>query len=300
MTRDGAPAVWRIELMVAGESLVPVFEDGLAGLCDAVTAMEAPGDVGGGWRLEGFALAEPDRADLTARLAVLAASAGVAAPQITVEPMPDIDWVSRVQANSPPVAAGPFYVHGSHVEGPPPDGLIAIRLDAGGAFGTGTHESTRGCLEAFGRLHGRLAVTRALDLGCGSGILSVAIAKLWNAPVLAADNDAMAVAVTAENASLNDVAEHIRAVRSDGFRNPALRHRAPFDLIAANILAGPLERMAPAIARHLAPGGAAVLSGILASQADGVIAACETAKMTLAERVTLGEWHSLIMSPAAK
>ena len=134
-----------------------------------------------------------------------------------------------------------------------------------------------------------------MDLGCGSGILGIGIAKLWPASVLAADNDPMAVDVTAENAAFNNVADRIWTIESDGFKSPEIRDRGPFELIAANILAEPLIGLAPDIALHLTPGGEAVLSGLLDFQSDDVVAAHERAGLDFAEEITLGEWRTLVM-----
>lgn len=288
------PTTWRTEMTVSPGDHVARFEDALADAGEAVTAMEtAPG---GDWRIEIYSSAAPDSGDLARRIAVAAAAVGIAPPEFIVEPMPDIDWVRRVRENSPPVSAARFYIHGSHVAQPVPDGMIGILIDAGAAFGTGTHETTRGCLIALDGLEKRRRIGNALDLGAGSGILAIAIAGLWDVPVLATDNDPIAVAVCAENAEINGVENRVRAVLSDGFDSKEIGVAAPFDLIAANILARPLAELAPGIAHNLAPGGVAVLSGILDSQADDVLAAARTSGMQLAERIALGEWHTLVIS----
>ena len=288
------PAAWRVALTVVAADHVAAFEDALAPLGGAVAAMEEAS--GGGWRIEAVTVAAPDRAEVTARIALAAAILGIDAPDATLEPVPDTDWVREVQRRTPPVQAGRFHLRGSHLEAPVPVGAIGIVIDAGAAFGTGSHESTRGCLIAFDRLAARLRVAAGLDLGCGSGILAIAAAKLWRAPVLAADSDAVAVAVAAGNATANGVSELVTAIRSQGFRNPAIRARAPFDLIAANIVARPLMGMAPALARRLAPGGAAVLSGLLAGQGDGVAAAYGDAGLAEVERIALGDWITLVVA----
>lgn len=290
-----SPPVWRIVLTAPTEAQAAVFGDALEAMVDAVAASEvAPR---GPWRLEAYASAPPDRGALAARLGVAAAAAGIAPPEIAIERLADTDWVRESQARLPPVEVGRFQVRGSHITMPVPNGLIGILIDAGAAFGTGSHESTRGCLIAFSRLAEGREVDNALDLGSGSGVLAIAIAKLWGARALAADNDATAVAVAAENAALNGVDDRVRVVRSDGFRNRAIGVGAPYDLIAANILARPLARMAPTIARALASHGAVVLSGILAQQADDVIAAARAGGMEITERVVLGEWHTLMFAP---
>jgi ribosomal protein L11 methyltransferase len=287
------PATWRIGLEVPTRDHADPIGEALCQDGEPVTITEiAPG---AGWRLEAYCATAPDRAALTARLGRAAASCGIAPPKFIVELLPEVNWVRRVQENSPPVTAGRFYIHGSHVRKPVPDGLIGIQIDAGAAFGTGTHETTRGCLMALGAISERRKIASALDLGCGSGVLAIGMAKLWPARVLASDNDPVAVEVSARNAEINDVSDRIRALCSDGFRHPAIRAAAPFELIAANILAQPLIGMAPVIARHMAAGGDVVLSGLLDSQSDEVVAAYARAGLGLSEKIVLGEWHALVM-----
>jgi ribosomal protein L11 methyltransferase len=167
---------------------------------------------------------------------------------------------------------------------------LPIHLDAGQAFGSGEHDSTRGCLLAIDRLARR--PMRVLDLGCGAGILAIAAAKRFHARVIAADNDPIAVAVTRENVVRNGVAARVRCRISDGYR--AVRRAGPFDLILANILADPLCAMARDTVRNLAPGGTVVLSGLLDRQADRVAAAHRGLRL----RQTIGEglWVTLVLS----
>jgi ribosomal protein L11 methyltransferase len=243
-----------------------------------------------------YLTAAPERAAVTALLAPAAAAAGVAVPDFQVEALPDLDWVAESQKALPPIRAGRFYVHGSHVGTPAPAAAIPILIDANAAFGTGRHESTRGCLIALSRLARRRRVRRPLDLGCGSGVLAIAMAKLWRVTVTAADNDRTALAVARANAGLNGVAARLRTVASDGYRNAALARSAPYDLIVANILAEPLAAMAGGLARHLADGGRAVLSGLLTRQERIVLAPHRLHGLALVERLRIGEWSTLVLS----
>lgn len=280
--------VLKIEVPLAAVSL---FEAALETLGGALVLDERPPSAG----LQLYLEAAPDRGQVTALLAAAAAAAGVESPVFGCEALPEVDWVAESHKALPPICAGRFYIHGSHVTAPPPAGRIPILIDAATAFGTGRHESTRGCLIALGVLAKSRRVRRALDMGCGSGLLAIAMASLWRCPVLAVDNDRQSVAVTRENAVINGVAPWVRTRWGDGYRGSYLARRGPFDLIVANILAGPLAAMAPALARHLAPGGFAILSGLLTHQQQGVLAAHRVQGLHPSARVGLGEWTTLVL-----
>ena len=162
--------------------------------------------------------------------------------------------------------AGRFFVYGAHDRGRVPHAVIPIRIEAGLAFGTGHHETTALCLALLSDLAKRRKFSRVVDLGCGTGLLAIAAAKLWRRPVIASDIDPIATAVTRTNARANGTGPLVRVVTADGLVHPMLTSHAPYDLVFANILAGPLTRLAPSVARALAPGGIAVLSGLLRNQ----------------------------------
>ncbi|MDX8438737.1 50S ribosomal protein L11 methyltransferase [Mesorhizobium australafricanum] len=189
------------------------------------------------------------------------------------ETIPDIDWVSRSLEGLKPVRAGRFLVHGSHDRAKRHSGDLAIEIEAGLAFGTGHHGTTAGCLEMLEQVVRRERPRNALDLGTGSAVLAIALAKLAHVPVLATDIDPVAVRVAAANARLNHVKALVETVTAPGFHHPIFARRAPFDLIVANILARPLMRLAPEMARYIRLGGSLVLSGILDRQRDAVISA---------------------------
>ncbi len=291
----GQPPVWRLDLSIPAAA-VPAFEAALAELGGAIAtdapevdAPEARAKVG----LQVYLDAEPGRPQLAALLAGAALVAGVTVPEARVERLPDVDWVTESHQALPAIQAGPFYLHGAHVQEPAPPGAIPILIEAGPAFGTGRHESTLGCLLALGDLAKERKVARALDMGCGSGLLAIAMAKLWGCPLRAVDNDPQAVRAAAGNAAANGVGELVAARLGEGYDENALGTGARFDLIVANILAAPLRAMAPGLKRHLAPGGVAVLSGLLTDQADAVIAA--HAPLRLARRLPLGGWVTLVL-----
>ncbi len=271
---------------------VPPFAAALAAQGGAVSEFEHDG--GPSWRLTAHYAAQPDRGSLTAVLAVAAASLAIEPPEIAIEPLAAVDWVAEYRRATPPVTIGRFFIRPAHFDGPTPDSLDPIRLDAGLAFGTGEHATTQGCLLELERLAVEgLAVGKALDLGCGSAILAIAIARLWpDVPVTAADNDPAAVTTAAENLAGNGVAGRVTAIESDGYAGLG---GGRFDLIAANILAGPLIAMAGALAAHLAPGGVAVLSGLLVDQADDVAAAHAAHGLGLFNRRDIGEWATLTL-----
>ncbi|MBC6404659.1 MAG: 50S ribosomal protein L11 methyltransferase [Rhodospirillales bacterium] len=236
---------------------------------------------------------ELDAAALEAGLAVLFEAFGQPLPALTLEALPDKDWLAEVHRSLPALSAGRFYVYGRHVTDPPPPDLIALQVEAALAFGSGHHQSTQGCLELLSVLAPRRDLHRILDMGCGSGILALAAAKLWPCRVLAIDIHAKSVEIARGNAALNGVAERVEAVESDGYRHPAIA--APYDLILANILARPLIAFAPDLGRHLAPGGLAILAGLLAREAEAVLSAHEAAGLRLKEARNLGEWQCLLL-----
>ncbi|HVA13569.1 MAG TPA: 50S ribosomal protein L11 methyltransferase, partial [Stellaceae bacterium] len=194
----------------------------------------------------------------------------------------------------PPLAVGRFFIHGSHFRAPIPPGRLALEIDAATAFGTGEHATTRGCLTALDAMAPR-SVARILDMGTGTGILAMAAAKRWRRRVVARDIDPESVRVAAHNARRNGVAGLIAVNRSTGYRERGVAGRQPYDLVLANILAKPLERMARDLGRVLAPGGVAVLSGLLESQASAVLAAHRLLRLRLKQRVVIDGWATLVL-----
>jgi len=229
----------------------------------------------------------PDGAALTAILG----------QAVKVEALPDIDWVKLSQEGLPPVRAGRFFVYGAHDKGKAPSNAVALAIDAGVAFGTGHHETTTGCLMALEWLaHTRFRPRSALDLGCGTGVLALGADRLWRIPVVASDIDPQAIGVTRENLRLNGGQMRIRPVVAEGFAHPMIAAAAPYDLIIANILAGPLTQLAPGIRSHLAPGGRVVLSGLLRTQELLVLSFYRALGFRLARRWRLGPWSVLLLA----
>jgi len=223
---------------------------------------------------------------------------GSGPPQL--EQLGEADWVTMSQAGLQPIRAGRFFVHTPTYRGHPP-GTIAFEIDASLAFGTGQHATTSGCLAALDRLEREGApFSNIADIGTGTGLLAFAALALWpEAKCIATDVDATAIDIARDNAAINGVrlgmqAGQLLLAEADGMDAPMLAARAPFDLITANILAGPLIELAPDFGKSLAPGGTVILAGLLDTQADAVIAAYEKLGLSLAGR-GWGEWPVLVL-----
>lgn len=233
---------------------------------------------------------EPDDTEL----ALMAAIYG--AKPFAVSEVPETDWVAHVKRELQPVEAGRFFVYGSHDADKVPDGRIALLIEAAMAFGTGHHGTTKGCLLALDRLdRAGFRGQNVADIGCGTAVLAMAAAAIWPRPVIASDIDPVAVEVARANAAANGLSDRVICVEAAGFGQADLHARAPYDLVFANILKGPLLELAPDMAAHVGSGGYAILSGILNTQADEVIAAYKRAGFTLAARDEITEWTTLVL-----
>ncbi|HTP77002.1 MAG TPA: 50S ribosomal protein L11 methyltransferase [Rhizomicrobium sp.] len=230
---------------------------------------------------------EPPDAELLSRLT---------GHSVSVAALPDQDWIKLSQEGLPPVRAGRFFVYGAHDAGRVPPAVIPMRIDAGLAFGTGHHETTALCLEALSDLAKRRTFAHTLDLGCGTGLLAIGAVKLWRKKVIASDIDPVAVDITRQNARANGEAPYIRAVAADGLTHAQIRAGAPYDLIVANILAGPLTQLAPAIAGALAKGGVLLLSGLLINQENLVVSFYTPHGLILRGRRRAGPWSALVLA----
>jgi ribosomal protein L11 methyltransferase len=287
-----AEGLWCVTLAGLDAAAAAAATDAL-GDFDAVSAFEERD--GGPWRVEGLARDKPDRGSLLARLALAWLDLAGPPPEPVWEKLPRRDWVGINQASFEPLSVGRFFIHGSHFKGRVPAGRIALEIDAATAFGTGEHATTRGCLTMLDAMasHGP---RRILDMGTGTGILAMAAAKRWRHHIVARDIDPESVRVTAHNIRRNGVTGLIAVGRSTGYRERGVIQRRPYDLVLANILARPLERMAADLRRALKPGGIAVLSGLLSYQEPGVLAAHRLAGLRLQQRIVIDGWSTLVLS----
>ena len=286
---------YKLSLRTTENDLAPAVVGALENLIHpqpcAVTWFE---DGPGAWRVEAYYSEPPDVATLAARLQGIL---GRALPRLERSDVADLNWVAVSQAALPPVSAGRFVVHGSHDRGRIPRGPNAILIDAGEAFGTAHHATTLGCLLAIDRLTRSQSFHRVLDLGCGSGVLAIAAARaLPHAEVFATDCDPQSIAVAAANAKANGVGLRIVLACASGLAHPSLRHAAPFDLVIANILAGPLRDLAATLGKALRRGGILVLSGLLDPESPAAVAAYTAQGFALLEHRRIAGWSTLTLS----
>ncbi len=243
----------------------------------------------GRWRLDAYFEGEPDPATLAAVRALVAGS-----EDATPAPLPAQDWVTLSQAGLEPIREGRFFVHTAAHADAVPDGATAFRIEAGQAFGTGHHATTAGCLAVLDGLAGE-RFARIIDIGTGTGLLAFAAKALWpDATVTATDIDPMAIAVTRENMAANRVAD-IELMVADGARGVP---GGPYDLVIANILAGPLIAMAAEVAGIAVPGERVLLAGLLSTQADAVLAAYVAQGCSEVRRLVRGDWTVLLLEAA--
>lgn len=246
----------------------------------------------GPWALQWLVDGEPRQDDITALLNPLAAALGITDPVPEIAPLPEINWLEQSYRQFPPFSVGPFFIHGSHCADAIPAGQIGLEIEAATAFGSGEHGTTSGCLILLDQLkQNGFVPDRTLDMGCGSGILGIAAAKLWNNRVLAVDIDPESVRVTHNHRLANEIGDNLTAEAGDGFAIVD----GQFDLIIANILPNPLKAMAPDVIKHLAPDGYAILSGLLLHQAQDVLDVYQGLGAKLTTRLDRGEWAALLI-----
>ena len=247
-------------------------------------------DGSGLWEIGAYFIDEPDDVELT----LMAAAFG--AKPFVVSEVPETDWVAKVKRELSPVVAGRFFVYGSHDADKIPEGSEPLLIEAAMAFGTGHHGTTLGCLRALDRLASAGFIGKnVVDIGCGTAVLAMAAARIWPNPVVASDIDEVAVDVAAANVSCNDLDGRVTCLVAAGFEHETLHSAAPYDLIFANILKGPLIELAPDMAAHSAQGGIVILSGLLVEQAEDVLAAYDANGFDCETREDIGEWSCLTL-----
>lgn len=247
-------------------------------------------DDSGLWEVGGYFEGPPD----DVALALLAST--FSAKPFVISEVPETDWVAHVKRELPPVEAGRFFVYGSHDADQLPEGRIGLLIDAAMAFGTGHHGTTLGCLKAYDRLLGEgQSFDDIADVGCGTAVLGMAAAKTGSANVIASDIDPVAVDVAVANMAANEMGSAVTCVTAAGFDDPALAQAAPFDLVFANILKGPLIMLSPDMAAHTKPNGIAILSGLLNEQADEIVAVYVENGYNLVHHDIIGEWSTLTL-----
>jgi ribosomal protein L11 methyltransferase len=274
------------------EDALEAYEAALDSACDTVGFFRDI--VTGDWRVEGVKPVNTNESELAAALILAAFVTGVSVTLERVSTEAE-GWLARTYASFPEQPVGRrFAIRGTHLTGKPTSGRVMLTLDAGLAFGSGEHGSTRGCMVALETV-ARRRPRRILDLGTGSGILAIAAAKLLRRKVLGSDIEPWSVMVAKRNAIQNGVGRLVRAKLADGWHHPTIRGGAPYDLVFGNILARPLCGMAKDLSVHLAPGGTAILAGLLGTQARMVLAAHRRRGLVLERMLPQGPWTTLVV-----
>ena len=284
---------WTLVVEVPKEA-VDIFDQAFSPIAVATSSFETSDP--SIWRMEAFSVDRPEEMAVAGVVALAAEIAGIPEPTVHASALPDIDWVSENQKSFQPIIAGGFFVHPTHYDGEVPATATTLAIDAGPAFGTGSHGSTKGCLLALDWLSRRPPVGDILDLGCGSGILAIAMARRWGRKVLAADIDPDSVATTRGNAVLNNASHLVRSVRSNGVKSGAVKRNGPYGLIVANILARPIIDMAQDIKGVLRPGGTIILAGFTENQENSVRAAYQRRDYHLARKEGSDGWTTFVLT----
>lgn len=287
---------WQISMEVPAAHAFD-FGEALEPLVDSCSTFEIEGS--SQWAVTGITQHFPDHPSLIRAVKDAARAAGIEAPDVEIQQLPDVDWLARNRASFPSLRYGRFLIHGSHERPRRPTHALTIEVDAGRAFGSGTHGSTEGCLRSLERISRSARPRRMLDLGSGSGILAMAAARLWRRlAILAVDIDIHAVTTTRENIRRNLVARQIRAARANGYPRGNNGFAGRCELITANILAGPLIAMATDARRWLRPGGVIILSGLLNHQEQAVFAAYRSRGFVMLKRTRVQGWSTLMLRKA--
>ncbi len=278
------------------KTCVPLFEEILGDEHLGLSAFEKPGNPNE-WRVEVLFDFTPNLQVLNYLFKEASEKQTIEVPYLSLSIVPEIDWLSENRKAFPPLTIGDFYIYGSHHESAIPQDKISFKIDAATAFGTGQHATTQGCLIALERLQKEGFLPKnPLDIGCGTGILGMAIARLFNVGVMASDCDLEAVEKAAANILENHLAAQITCHLSEGFQSNMLNEKAPYDLVTANILAEPLIQLAPDMNRYVTENGIVILSGLLTTQAEAVSNAYQISSFKEIKRYPIDEWMTLVMT----
>ena len=296
MSEASSPRSYRATVEADGPSatrIAEVLDEALDKAGDPLALSVSYFELGNGlYEVSALYSARPDESHLQALID--GASAGGRVSPLRVKEMPNANWVTISQGQRGPVRAGRFLVHGSHDRNNVTRNRYTIEIDADQAFGTAHHATTRACLLALDELAKWGRPDLVLDIGTGTGILAIAAALAFDRPVVATDNDPVAVRIAEENAAKAGVSQSIHAMVSDGLSHPTLQRLAP-DLVIANMLARPLYDLAPDMARIVQPAGYMLLSGITEVQARETTARYVSLGFVLEKRILLGDWATLLL-----
>lgn len=271
------------------------FAEALFDYCDALSHFERNGDPSAPWRVEGFAGEMFDKGAVETAVSIMATAVGIETPVVSFGTYEPKDWVGENLRSFKPISVGRFFVHGSHWGEGVPVAKTGLQVDAGLAFGSGEHQTTKGCLAAIDWVAKQGPRRNALDMGCGSGILGMACAKTWRSPVMMADIDPASVRVARENAKTNKVGDLITAIHSNGFHDTRIRDGGYYDIVCANILARPLRAMAHDLTNTLSEDGVVILSGLLSHQEQFVLSAYREVGLSLIKRFKVEDWTTLLV-----
>lgn len=248
------------------------------------------------WVVEAITTTEPDRNLFIDILSIACKNLNTSPPSLFIEEIPDTDWLEATWRNFPPRQIGRYYVYGSHTQPKPPENSVILEINAATAFGSGEHETTTTCLLTLDDLATQgHKPQKPIDMGCGSGILAIAMAKTWDIPVTAADNDPESVRVATANAALNKCDTLLKVYLSEGFESTDVRTHGPYDLIVANILATPLIEMASPLSEALSPEGLVILSGLLSRHREDVVKTYTAQGLTFVSHRTMNDWEALLL-----
>ena len=284
---------WQLSIEVLAEHAFVFFEK-MEPFLDSVSIFEIEGT--SMWELTGIIDRKLDTSKIEAAISKLTKELKISTPNLEIELLPETDWVAENRISFPVIRYGRFIIHGSHDRLSVPAHSFKIEVDAGKAFGSGTHGTTEGCIRALAHLGRFFKPNRILDLGCGSGSLSIAAARIWPmSKIVALDIDLDAIVTTQENVKLNKVSRQIKCKKSNGYPNSRPSANKRFDVVIANILAGPLITMAYQTSRWVRKGGVVILSGLLTYQERQVLGAYRARGFQLCKRKHIAGWSTLIL-----